>query len=75
MKSSIEQRLIQLEAAVRELQQQRSTSETNWLKEISGSFADDPIFDEVLAYGRELRQANSLRPTFGHRPSDDCSES
>jgi hypothetical protein len=32
MESSIEQRLIQLEAAVRELQQQRSTSETNWLK-------------------------------------------
>jgi hypothetical protein len=75
MESSIEQRLIQLEAAVRELQQQRSTSETNWLKEISGSFADDPIFDEVLAYGRELRQADGLRPAFGYRPSDDCSES
>jgi hypothetical protein len=67
MESSIERRLIQLEAAVRELQQQRSASETNWLKEISGSFADNPIFDEVLAYGRELRQAD--------RPSDDQSES
>jgi hypothetical protein len=68
MESSIEQRLIQLEAAVRELQQQRSTSETTWLKEISGSFADNPIFDEVLAHGRELRQADGLRPAFGHRP-------
>jgi hypothetical protein len=55
---AIEQRLNQIEAAIRELQQQKAASETNWLKEITGSFADDPIFDEVMAYGREIRQAD-----------------
>jgi hypothetical protein len=54
----IEQRLSQVEAAIRELQQQKASSEPNWLKEITGSFADDPIFDEVMAYGREIRQAD-----------------
>lgn len=63
MDNSIEQRLSKVEAAIRELQQQKAGSETNWLKEITGSFADDPIFDEVMAYGREIRQAD--------RPSDD----
>jgi hypothetical protein len=43
MGNSIEQRLSQVEAAIRELQQQKATSEPNWLKEITGSFADDPI--------------------------------
>jgi hypothetical protein len=61
MENSIEQRLSQVEAAIRELQQQKASSELNWLKEITGYFADDPIFDEVMAYGREIRQAD--RPT------------
>jgi hypothetical protein len=55
MDNSIEQRLSQVEAAIRELQQQKASSESNWLKEITGSFAGDPIFDEVMAYGREIR--------------------
>lgn len=61
MENSIEKRLNQVEAAIRELQQQKSASEPNWLEEVTGSFADDPIFDEVMAYGREIRQAD--RPT------------
>jgi hypothetical protein len=61
MENSIEQRLSQVEAAIRELKQQKASTEPNWLKEITGSFADDPIFDEVMAYGREIRQAD--RPT------------
>jgi hypothetical protein len=66
MENSIEQRLSQVEAAIRELQQQKSSSELNWLKEITGSFSDDPIFDEVMAYGREIRQAD--------RPADEESD-
>jgi hypothetical protein len=47
MDNSIKQRLNQIEAAIRELQQQKAASEPNWLKEITGSFADDPIFSMV----------------------------
>jgi hypothetical protein len=71
MDNSIEQRLSQVEAAIRELQQQKASSEPNWLKEITGSFADDPIFDEVMAYGQEIRQADSSACTVGDRPRDD----
>jgi hypothetical protein len=67
MENSIEQRLSQVEAAIQELKQQKSSTVTNWLQEITGSFKDDPIFDKVLAYGRELREAD--------RPSDDESDS
>ena len=63
MENSIEQRLNQIEAAIQELKQEKLASEPNWLHEVTGSFKDDPIFDLVLAYGRELRQAD--------RPNDE----
>jgi hypothetical protein len=56
MDTSMEQRLQAVEAAVAELRQQNNHPEPNWLEQITGSFKDDPIFDEVLAYGREFRQ-------------------
>lgn len=65
MDTSLEQRLQAVEAAVAELRQQNPNSEPNWLEQITGSFKDDPIFDEVLAYGREFRYAD--------RPKDDMS--
>jgi hypothetical protein len=71
MDNSIEQRLSKVEAAIRELQEQKAASEPNWLKEITGSFADDPIFDQVMAYGREIRQADSFACAEAERPSDD----
>jgi hypothetical protein len=64
METSIEQRLDAVEAAIVELKDKIAPSTTpNWLQEVTGLFKDDPIFDEVLAYGRELRQAD--------RPSDE----
>jgi hypothetical protein len=81
MKTSLEQRLEVVEAAIAELKQrlapvgfpdhgsetrqQKTNPEPNWLEQITGSFKDDPIFDEVLAYGREFRHAD--------RPIDDSS--
>ncbi len=56
---SVEQRLAMLEAAIAEFQKQLATSQsTNWLQEIIGSFKDEPAFEEILAYGREMRQAD-----------------
>lgn len=33
-------------------------SQTTWLQQITGSFKDEPAFEEVLAYGRAIRQGD-----------------
>jgi hypothetical protein len=58
MDTSIEERLKVVEAAIAELKQHNAHPEPNWIEQITGSFKDDPIFDEVLAYGREFRYAD-----------------
>lgn len=65
MDTSLEERLKVVEAAIAELKQQNAHPEPNWIEQITGSFKDDPIFDEVLAYGREFR--------YSDRPKDDIS--
>jgi len=56
----IEQRLTAVENAVRALQQQLTIlpPAANWLERISGSFKDEPAFEEVLEYGRRFRSAD-----------------
>jgi hypothetical protein len=57
--TSIEERLAAIETAIAELQKQVTTpQETNWLQQITGSFKDEPAFEEVLAYGRTIRQGD-----------------
>ena len=54
---SLEERLALVEIALAELQKQIVISQpTNWLQKITGSFKDEPAFEEVLAYGRAIRQ-------------------
>lgn len=58
--NSLEERLAAVETAITELKQQMADSQsTNWLQQITGSFKDEPAFDEVLAYGRAIRQEDS----------------
>jgi hypothetical protein len=49
--TSIEQRLTAVEQAVSELQQRLAhlPEATNWVARITGSFKDEPAFEEVLA--------------------------
>ncbi|MBE9008391.1 hypothetical protein IQ259_25895 [Fortiea sp. LEGE XX443] len=55
--TSLEERLAVVEAAIVELQKQIAVPQsTNWLQQITGSFKDEPAFEEVLAYGRAIRQ-------------------
>jgi hypothetical protein len=63
---TLEQRLAEVDAAVRELQRHLASRPPvpNWLERIIGSFKDDPAFEEVLEYGRALRQAD--------RPPEDA---
>ena len=45
--------------AIAELQKQLqlvNPPPTNWVEEVSGSFKDEPAFEEVLAYGRAISQ-------------------
>lgn len=59
--TSIEERLSAVEKAIAQLQKQIPTSEPmNWLQQITGSFEDEPAFEEVLAYGRAIRQDDKL---------------
>ncbi len=54
-----------LEDAMRELQESMGARSPapDWLDRVIGSMKDEPAFDEVLAYGRAIRQAD--------RPADD----
>jgi hypothetical protein len=56
---SLEERLAAVEAVVAELRQQIVAPQpTNWLEQITGSFKDEPAFEEVLACGRAIRQGD-----------------
>jgi len=62
---SIEERVAKLEQEVRDLRatpidSERSAKKPNWISKISGSFKDDPEFDEILRLGREERHADIL---------------
>lgn len=57
--TSLEERLAAVEAAIAHLQRQIAISQpTNWLQQITGSFKDEPAFEEVLAYGQAIRQGD-----------------
>jgi len=59
---SIEQRLEAVETAVRDLQRRLANAPptSNWLEQITGSFKDNPAFEEVVKYGRQWREADRL---------------
>ncbi|WP_299404654.1 hypothetical protein [Acaryochloris sp. IP29b_bin.148] len=57
--TSLEERLAVVEAAITELQKQTALSQQDsWLQNITGSFKDEPAFEEVLAYGQAVRQGD-----------------
>jgi hypothetical protein len=49
---SVERQLAALEGEMKSLK-----PDSNWISSISGTFKDDPEFDEVLRLGKELRDA------------------
>jgi hypothetical protein len=51
--TELEERLLAVETALQELQRRLATllPAPNWLDEMSGSFKDDPAFEEVIALG------------------------
>jgi hypothetical protein len=57
---SMEERLVAMEEAIADLKKQVALNRTsgNWLEQITGSFEDDPVFEEILRYGREYRESH-----------------
>ena len=67
--TTIEQRLLNLERTVVELQRLLKVTPTasNWLEKVTGSISDEQAFLEVLEYGKSFRQAD--------KPIDEAQES
>ena len=58
--TQIEQRLTAVENVVEKLQRQVTnlSPSADWLDQVTGSFKDEPAFDEVLKFGQALRSAD-----------------
>lgn len=57
MSGSIESRLARIERELAILKARTSRDKSNWIAEITGSFEDDPDFDEIVRLGKEMRDA------------------
>ena len=57
--TELEERLLAVETALQEIQRRLATllPTPYWLEAMSGSFKDDPAFEEVIALGRAFREA------------------
>ena len=57
--TTIEQRVSLLEAEVARLKTLIAPrDQQNWLARMDGSFKDEPAFEDLIRFGREIRQAD-----------------
>ncbi len=59
--ATLDQRMTAIEESVRELREvlKARGPDPDWLDRVIGSMKDQPDFDEVLALGRAIRQADT----------------
>lgn len=59
--ATLDQRMTAIEESVRELREVLNARgpDPDWLDRVIGSMKDQPDFDEVLALGRAIRQADT----------------
>ncbi len=70
--SELELRVSALEKELAKLKEKLARdgkSDLPWWKQISGAFADDPLFDEAMRLGREYRV--NLREEYDDEPDDN----
>ena len=65
MAETIEARLakVERELAILKARTGENGTKANWIEKITGSFKDDPDFDEIVRLGKEFRQSD--RPKDG----------
>jgi hypothetical protein len=71
MAVSLEKRVAELERQVARLQEQQRAGMSapagrEWLDDLYGAFAGDPVFEQAMTLGRKYRQ--SLRPRGRRKP-------
>jgi hypothetical protein len=56
--NTVEERLARIESELNEIKArlERPTKE-NWISRMRGKFRDDPVFDEIVRLGKEIRDA------------------
>jgi hypothetical protein len=57
MSETIEARLANVERELAILKAKVPRDKSNWLAEITGSFKDDPDFEEIVRLGKAMRDA------------------
>ena len=58
----LEDRVTQLEKELRQVKAQLgSKRQVPWYRQILGEFKDDPVFDEIVRLGRQIREADRKR--------------
>lgn len=57
MSETVETRLARIERELAILKAKTPCDKSNWIAEITGSFKDDPNFDEIVRLGKEARDA------------------
>ena len=59
MAETIEVRLakVERELAILKARTGENSTKANWIEKITGSFRDDPDFDEIVRLGKEMRDA------------------
>lgn len=56
--SQIEERLRRVEAELAELKQSKQREDAvPWYRKIAGQFDNDPVFDEIVRLGKEIRDS------------------
>jgi hypothetical protein len=57
MSETIEARLAKAERELAFLKAKALRDKSNWIAEITGTFKDDPDFEEIVRLGKEIRDA------------------
>ena len=57
MSETIEARLAKVERDLAILKANAPQGKSNWIAEITGTFKDDPDFEEIVRLGKEMRDA------------------
>ena len=70
---TLEQRVAKLEQAVAELKASNPPVSSRWWEQAGVQFHNDPVFEEMLAYGRYFRKTGQLPPN-NWNPGDPIPE-